>query len=127
MSYISFKKIQLDNHYSFLIKIDIQEYYLRSTLSYSSDKDIYYASSYILRLTDPIKNINELDENTYYMCFDEKKKLFGLKKTDSSFIKLMEFDKKTGIYNTDCPELKKKIFNIMLDNGFIELLNFTTV
>ena len=127
MSYISFKKIQFDNHYSFLIKIDIQEYYLRSTSSYSSDKDIYYASSYLLRLTEPIKNINELDENTYYICFDEKEKLFGLKKKGSSFIKLLEFEKTRGLYNEECPELKKKIFNIMLDNGFIELLNFTTV
>ena len=108
MSYISFKKIQSDNHYSFLIKIDIQEYFLRSTSSYSSDKDIYYASSYLLRLTEPIKNINELDENTYYICFDEKEKLFGLKKTDSSFIKLIEFEKTRGLYNEECPELKKK-------------------
>ena len=127
MSYISFKKIQFDNHYSFLIKIDIQEYFLRSSSSYGSIKDIYYASSYVLILTESIKNINDLDDNTYYLCFDAKTNTYGLKKPDSSFIKLMEFDKNTGLYNNDCPELKKNIFNIMLENGFIELLNLTTI
>jgi hypothetical protein len=131
MSYICLKK-KIDSNsenvnYFFLIKIEIEEHFLRSSSSYNSTKDIYYASNYFLKITNPVKNINELDSNKYYISFDNKEKIFGFRTsdTDSLFIKILEFDRKTGFYNDDCPELKKKIFTLMIDNGFIELLNFT--
>lgn len=128
MSFICLKKSEFNNVEScnnlFLIKIDIQEYFLRSSSSFISVKDTYFASNYILKITNPIKDINELDTNTYYICFDTKEKLFGLKKADSSFIRILEFERKSGIYDQKCPELKKQIFTLMIDNGFIELLNF---
>ncbi len=125
MAYICLKKknsTEENPDYFFLIKMDIDEHFLRSSSSYNSIKDIYYASNYFLKTTDPLKNINELDANTYYICFDNKQKIFGLRKTDDPFIKILEFERKSGFYDENCQELKKKIFTLMIENGFIELI-----
>jgi hypothetical protein len=126
MSYLCFKNqinssSQIDEIY--LIEIKIDEQYLRHSSSYTqSIKDTYISRDYLLKISSPISNINELDTNKYYLCFDKVEKHFGLKKKDDIFVRLIEFDRKTFLENKDYPELKIRLFNLFFNDKFLSLV-----
>ncbi len=129
MSFISFKKTNLDDNKTlvdelYFIEINIFEDFLYCSSTYLSPfKDRYFSKDFQIKISKPIKNANtDLDINKYYMCFDEKGKSFGFRKPNSYFIKISEFDRQTGFENPNYPELKIKLFMLLFESQFITLI-----
>ena len=118
MSLFCFKSPTQKYEY-YVLEIQILDDYLRPGSSYEPQKkNTYYTREYSLRLKGPI-----LNENNYYLCYNLETKEFGCKKPNQFFIKIYEFDDKTGLYNEDYPKLKNQLFTLMLENNFIQFVN----
>ncbi len=130
MSFLCLKKniqkniITPDNEF-YLLEIQILDDFLRPLSYYDSIKNAYFTREYNLKLSIPFLNLNQINDNNYYLCYNHETKEFGFKHPNSYFIKIFEFDEKNGFYNEKYPKLKIELFNLMIENDFIQFIKDT--
>ena len=128
MSFLCFKKtnntlIRNAHNEIYLFEIQILDDFLRPCSQFDSTRNAYFTRDYTLKLTNPLLNINQSNDDKYYLCYNHETKEYGFKKPNSFFIKIFEFDEKTGFYNEKYPKLKIILFTLMIENDFIEFID----